>query len=211
MVHFGSRPMLRFHRERLFSAKSVSGFAGLGLIALLSACGSQPEATNNVVEPLSDNVANVSNNAADAVTNDATAPANIAETPVAAATPTPTPTPTPEAAKPAKVETAAAAPGGDATAGAKLFMQCKICHSTEPGKNGLGPSLSGIVGRKSATEASYTYSTAMKGAGLTWTDATLSDYLRAPMKKVPGTKMAFAGMPNDKDRADLIAYLDTLK
>lgn len=106
---------------------------------------------------------------------------------------------------------APAAPAGNAANGAKLFAQCKICHSTDAGKNGLGPSLRGVAGRKSATVAGFTYSTAMKSAGLTWNNATLSDYLRSPMKKVPGTKMAFAGIVNDQNRADVVAYLNTLK
>jgi len=201
--------MLKFHRARLSGAKSFHGFAGLGLIALLSACGSQPEAANNAVEAVIDNVANVSNEEVVPVVNETAAPANAANIaePVAAVA-TPKPTPTPEAAK---TETAAADPAGDATAGAKLFMQCKVCHSTEPDKNGLGPSLHGVVGRKSAALAGFDYSAAMKASGISWTDATLNDYLRAPMKKVPGTKMAYGGMSKDKDRADLIAYLDTLK
>ena len=105
----------------------------------------------------------------------------------------------------------AAPPAGDPANGAKLYAQCKICHSTEAGKNGLGPSLKGIVGRKSATVAGFNYSAAMKSANLTWTKPTLTDYLTAPMKKVPGTKMAFAGIANEKNRADVIAYLGTLK
>jgi cytochrome c2 len=205
--------MLKFDRARLSGAKSVYDFAGLGLIALLSACSSQPATTNNAVEAVIDNVANVSNEAVAPVVNEtaaATNAANAVEAPVApiAAVATPKPTPTPVAAK---TETAAAEPAGDAAAGAKLFMQCKVCHSTEPGKNGLGPSLHGVVGRKSASLAGFDYSAAMEGSGINWTDATLNDYLRAPMKKVPGTKMAFGGMSKDKDRADLIAYLDTLK
>ncbi len=106
---------------------------------------------------------------------------------------------------------ASAAPAGDATNGAKLYAQCKICHSTEAGKNGLGPSLRGIAGRKSATVAGFNYSPAMKAAGLKWDNATLTAYLTSPMKKVPGTKMAFAGIANEKNRADVIAYLNSLK
>jgi cytochrome c2 len=111
----------------------------------------------------------------------------------------------------AMLQTAAAAQAGDAANGAKLYAQCKICHSTDAGKNGLGPSLRGVAGRKSATVPGFNYSPAMKAAGLTWIDATLQTYLTAPMQKVPGTKMAFAGIANPKNRADVIAYLKTLK
>ncbi|OJY69614.1 MAG: hypothetical protein BGP16_07585 [Sphingobium sp. 66-54] len=206
--------MSRLHRAHR-RAKSFYAVSGLGLIALLSACGGQPEA-NNADEAPVENGANIAN---DAVVNEAAnatgestapAPANTAETPAAKAEDKPEAA----AAAPAKPEkTAAAAPAGDGDAanGAKLFAQCKICHSVEPGKNGLGPSLHDVVGRKAGTEAGFTYSPAMKNSGLTWTDAELSDYLRAPMKLVPGTKMAFAGIASDKDRADVIAYLDTLK
>ncbi|MBT2186636.1 cytochrome c family protein [Sphingobium sp. H33] len=105
----------------------------------------------------------------------------------------------------------AAAPAGNAANGAKLFAQCKICHSTDAGKNGLGPSLRGVVGRKSATAPGFSYSTAMKGVGVTWKPHELNEFLRGPMKKIPGTKMAFAGIANDQNRADVIAYLGTLK
>ncbi|MBN8817337.1 MAG: cytochrome c family protein [Sphingomonas sp.] len=135
----------------------------------------------------------------------------MAEAPKMAPTPTPTPTPTATPVATAAAKPAETASAGDAANGAKLFAQCKICHSTEENKNGLGPSLHGVVGRKAGTLAGFNYSPAMKGSGLTWTDPTLDDYLKGPMKKVPGTKMAFAGIANDKNRADVIAYLDTLK
>jgi cytochrome c len=112
---------------------------------------------------------------------------------------------------PALLPAAASAQAGDAANGAKLYAQCKICHSTDAGKNGLGPTLRGVAGRKAATVAGFNYSPAMKAAALTWNDATLHAYLTAPMKRVPGTKMAFAGVANPKNRADIIAYLKTLK
>ena len=91
-----------------------------------------------------------------------------------------------------------------------LFVQCKTCHAIDPGKNGIGPSLAGIHGRKAGTVANYAYSTAMKGAGLTWDDATLDRFIEAPMKAVPGTKMAYAGQKDPAKRAELIAYLKSL-
>ncbi len=98
-------------------------------------------------------------------------------------------------------------PKGDPARGQTLFNQCKVCHSLDAGKNGLGPSLKGIMGTKAAAVPGFKFSPAMEKSKLTWTPATLSDFLTAPMKKVPGTKMAFAGMSKPQDRADVIAYL----
>jgi cytochrome c2 len=112
-----------------------------------------------------------------------------------------------QAAKAAKPAPAKAALRGDAVHGAVVFNQCKACHSLDAGKNGVGPTLKGIVGSKAADVPGYSFSPAMKSSGLTWTPQVLSDYLTAPMKKVPGTKMPFAGLPNAKDRDDVIAYL----
>lgn len=209
--------------ERL-SARGPARFFGalsaIGAVALLSACGGQPAATNAEETPI-ENAANLAgepavNEAAPEVagTSEATnaAAAATTEAPTAKAEAPAAKTETP-AAVPAKAEkpAPATASAGDAANGAKLFAQCKICHSVEPGKNGLGPSLHNINGRKAASVEGFSYSAAMQNSGITWTDAALSEYLRAPMKMVPGTKMAFAGMPKDSDRADVIAYLDTLK
>lgn len=102
---------------------------------------------------------------------------------------------------------AAVADAGDPTAGRLVFRKCQACHSMEPGKNILGPSLSGVMGRKSASVDGYSYSTAMKGANLTWDAATLDRYLSDPAKVVPGNKMPFPGLKTDHDRADVIAYI----
>ena len=112
------------------------------------------------------------------------------------------------AAAPA-AETAAAAPAAGARPVA--FAQCATCHAVEAGKHGVGPSLAGVYGTRSGEVAGYAFSTAMKNAGLTWDDATLDEYLTAPMKKVPGTRMAFAGMADPAKRAEIIAYMKTLK
>ena len=96
---------------------------------------------------------------------------------------------------------------GDAAKGEKIFAKCKACHTVEAGKNKVGPSLAGVVGRKSGMAEGFNYSDAMKNSGLTWDDATLDSYLAAPKKSVPGTKMAFPGLPNEQDRLDVIAYL----
>lgn len=101
---------------------------------------------------------------------------------------------------------------GDAQAGEALFKKnCMICHTTEAGKNKIGPSLSGVVGRHSASVPDFAYSEAMKKADKTWDDQTLNTYLTNPRAFVPGTKMIFIGLKNDQDRQNLIAYLNTVK
>ena len=96
---------------------------------------------------------------------------------------------------------------GDAAAGEKLFVKCKTCHTLEAGKNKVGPSLAGLMGRAAASLADFNYSDAMKASGLTWDETTLNEYLADPKGKVPGNKMVFPGMKKDEDRANLIAYL----
>ncbi|WP_219894895.1 c-type cytochrome [Aquisediminimonas profunda] len=97
---------------------------------------------------------------------------------------------------------------GDATKGQKIFMQCMACHSIKEGENKVGPSLHGVIGRTAGSVANFSYSTANKSSGITWTKEKLFDYLAAPQKMVPGTKMAFPGLPVAQDRADVIAYID---
>jgi nitrite reductase (NO-forming) len=92
-------------------------------------------------------------------------------------------------------------------AGRQVFKKCQACHSLEPGKTILGPSLAGIVGRKSAADASFNYSPALKQAALTWDAATLDAYLTDPQKVVPGNRMPFPGLKTDRDRKDVIAFL----
>ena len=104
---------------------------------------------------------------------------------------------------------AAAAPAAGAKPAA--FAQCAACHAVEPGKHGVGPSLHGVYGTKSGELAGYAFSDAMKAANLTWDDATLDAFLAAPMKTVPGTKMAFAGQPDAAKRKELIEYIKSLK
>ena len=105
----------------------------------------------------------------------------------------------------------AARADGDAAAGKAVFNKCAICHSPAAGKNMIGPSLFGVVGRKSASIEGFSYSDAMKAADKTWDEATLDTYLTNPKAMVPGTKMIFPGLPKPEDRANLIAYLSTLK
>lgn len=91
-------------------------------------------------------------------------------------------------------------------AGAQVFTICKTCHSVEPGRNGVGPSLAGVVGRRSGSAPGYNYSPAMRKAGLTWDAKTLDVFLTAPSRKVPGTKMPIS-IADPAKRAAVIAYL----
>ncbi len=105
-----------------------------------------------------------------------------------------------------------AAAAGDPAAGKQVFeTTCSICHSAQQGRNSLGPSLFGVVGRPSATVAGYNYSPAFKALGTTWDEAALDKYIAGPRAMVPGTKMSYAGLKDDTKRANLIAYLATLK
>ncbi len=108
---------------------------------------------------------------------------------------------------PAPAAIATSASGGDTGAGRLVFRKCQACHSLEPGKNILGPSLAGIIGRKAGSEPGYNYSPAMKQTNIVWDAKTLDAYLSDPQKVVPGNKMPFPGLKTDHDRADVIAYL----
>ena len=101
---------------------------------------------------------------------------------------------------------------GNASTGAALFNRCAICHSNAKGApNKLGPNLFGVVGRKAGSYPGFSYSSAMKRSRITWTAAKLTAYLAAPQEVVPGNNMPFAGIANAQQRADLVAYLGTLK
>lgn len=96
----------------------------------------------------------------------------------------------------------------DVAAGETSFKKCAPCHAIGEGaKNKVGPELNGLNGRKSGSAEGYSYSDANKKSGLTWDEATFKDYIKDPRAKVPGTKMAFAGIKNEKETADLWAYL----
>jgi len=106
----------------------------------------------------------------------------------------------------AAVPTAARAQ--DAAAGQRVFNQCRSCHQAgEAARNGIGPHLNGLFSRQAGSVPGFSYSEANKGSGITWDEAVFAEYIRNPKAKVPGTKMAFAGLRDDKQVADLTAYL----
>ncbi|MEQ8398831.1 cytochrome c family protein [Thalassobaculum sp.] len=99
---------------------------------------------------------------------------------------------------------------GDSAAGKKVFRKCVACHTVQVDKHRIGPSLAGIAGRTAGTTEGFKFSDAMKAFGAdgkVWDDATLDAYLADPKGVVKGTKMAFAGLKDAQDRADVIAYL----
>ena len=100
---------------------------------------------------------------------------------------------------------------GDPVAGKTAFNKCAACHAVTPGTNRIGPSMHGIVGRHSASVEGFAYSEPMKAYNVDWTPAELDKYLLAPRETVKGTKMIFVGLKNDAERANVIAYLETLK
>jgi len=108
---------------------------------------------------------------------------------------------------------AAIAAEGDVKKGKKVFRKCKACHVVNKEQNRVGPHLVGIIGRKAAAVEGYKYSKAMIAKaeeGLVWTEENFTEYMIKPKKFVPGTKMAFAGLKKEKQRVDLLAYLQSL-
>ena len=96
----------------------------------------------------------------------------------------------------------------DAAAGEKVFLQCRACHQVgDAAKNAVGPVLNGLFGRKAGMVEGYTYSSANKNSGITWDEATFQEYIKDPRAKIPGTKMVYAGLKDEKRINDLIAYV----
>ncbi len=94
--------------------------------------------------------------------------------------------------------------------GAKVFRKCSACHKLEAGENGAGPYLYGVVGRAKAAADGFGYSDSLASMGGEWTPENLSAFLEKPSSYAPGTSMGFAGLRKVEDRADVIAYLDSL-
>ena len=102
----------------------------------------------------------------------------------------------------------ASARAQDAAAGERVFAQCRACHQVgDTAKNAVGPHLNGLFSRKAGTVEGYNYTPANKNSGLTWDEATFRDYIKDPKAKIPGTKMIYAGLKDEKRIEDLIAYL----
>ena len=94
---------------------------------------------------------------------------------------------------------------GDPTRGEQIYHRCQGCHSIDA--NRVGPRHAGLFGRHAGSLDDYNYSDAMRASGVVWSETTLDQFLTAPRKFIPGTKMPFAGIPDRQERADLIAYL----
>ena len=108
----------------------------------------------------------------------------------------------------ASAAAASAALAQDAAAGKASFNKCLACHAIGEGaKNKVGPVLNGLDGRKSGTVEGYSYSEANKNSGITWNEATFKEYIQDPKAKIPGTKMAFAGIKKEQEINDLWAFL----
>lgn len=162
--------------------KALTIVGGVAALALLAGCGQQQQAQAPAPEP---------------------APAEPA--PVAEA-------PAPEAAPPAEATPVAATENfadftGNAAAGKAVFVQCQACHSLKEGENRVGPSLYNKVGATAGQVPGFRYSEANKNSGIVWTEEKLFEYLKNPRAVIPGTTMAFAGIPDPQKRADLIAFL----
>ena len=98
----------------------------------------------------------------------------------------------------------------DSAKGEKVFSKCRACHKIEPGANGTGPTLYGVVGRPVDSVDGFDYSGALEQVADVWTPEHLNGFLENPKGYAPGTKMSFAGLKKPEDRADLIAYLGTI-
>ena len=120
------------------------------------------------------------------------------------------PPPAPQGETPASAPAPAVEP--TAAMGAQIFKRCVACHTIDKdGRNGIGPNLHGVVGRPVAAHPGFGYSAAMKAKGGVWDEAALDAYLEAPLKNLPGTRMAFAGVIDPADRKALILYMEEQK
>jgi cytochrome c len=94
------------------------------------------------------------------------------------------------------------------TAGRAIFSRCAICHNIAAGGGAkVGPDLHGIFGRKAGTADDFSYSAALQHSGIVWNDKTLAEFVKNPRQFIPGNRMAFPGIDDDREIADLLAYL----
>lgn len=156
------------------------GIAAVGLVAALGACS--PSAEKAEAPPAAE----------------APAPAAPAAT-----------EPAPQPIELAITDASGAKLSGDPVAGKRVFAQCATCHSVNAGENRVGPSLHNIIGREAGEVEGFRYSEANKNSHLVWSEQELFTYLENPRAKIPGTTMAFVGLRNPQQRADVIAYLKT--
>ncbi|WP_157083003.1 c-type cytochrome [Novosphingobium lentum] len=196
---------------------SISAFAALAL----AGCSGQVPDTSATDEATAtaDSTAAAPDAASDVATPAPEASASASPSPSASASPSATPganasTPAAKTAGAAKaVATLApvAAPTKLAAAAVTpppTFARCAVCHNAEKGAGDkIGPNLYGIYGTKAAAVGSYAFSDALKGAGLTWNEATLDTWISGPMAMVPGTRMSFPGIKDPAKRAEIIAFL----
>jgi cytochrome c len=96
---------------------------------------------------------------------------------------------------------------GDARRGEKVFENCRACHAADGKSNDVGPALQGVVGRKAGEREDFRYSPALKRSNIVWNAKTLDAFIADPQQVVPGNRMPYSGLPDAKERADLIAYL----
>lgn len=188
-----------------FAPKTAAALATV-LFALAACGGGNEEQTT----PAATETAPAAAETAAPVTDEAPVPG---ETPSPEPTPTEAPSPTPTAS-PAAARTAAAATATAAASGPVAepasFAVCKACHSVEPGKNGIGPTLAGVWNARAGHVSGFDYSEALLDSGLVWNQANLDKYLLDPRGVVPGTKMAFAGVKDAAKRQEIIDYLKGL-
>ncbi len=177
--------------------KTLALCVASGMALALAACGGS-ETSSPAPAPAAAPAAATEEPAETETAPEATAEAAPAET-----------APVEEAAAPAPAAgaTGYAAYTGDAAKGKRVFAQCMTCHAVQEGRNNVGPSLYQIVGRESGTIPGFKYSAANQNSDVVWTEENLFEYLENPQAYIPGTIMAFPGLRNPQDRADVIAYL----
>ncbi len=96
---------------------------------------------------------------------------------------------------------------GDPKRGEKIFENCRACHAADGAANEVGPGLRGVFGRRAGEREDFRYSPALKRSGITWTPQTMDEFVADPQKLVPANRMPYAGLPDARDRADLITYM----